>query len=43
MKKKLQIKIEPTIDFIPIKARNKRSKYFEFKFLFFRIISDGLF
>jgi|GEM_PF-5171893 len=43
MKKKIQLHIEATIDFIPHYKRSKKSKYFEFKILFIRVVLSGLF
>ena len=38
-----RIKLESEIDFIPTYKRRKKVKYFEFKILFIRIITEGLF
>jgi len=38
----IRIKLESEIDFIPIFKRVSKSKYFEFKFLFVRLIIKGI-
>lgn len=40
--KKIQIKLENTIDIIPSIVRKKKIKYFEFKFLFIRLTLENV-